>query len=66
MGKSTYMVKPSQLRRKPIRGKTEKNIYYMKTKLQPLSLLRGETIKAYKKIKAFFGINSIGDGDFFL
>ena len=38
----------------------------MKTKLQPLSLLRGETIKAYKKIKAFFGINSIGGGDLFL
>ena len=44
----------------------QKNINYMKKKLQPLSKLRGENIKAYKIMKALFGINSIENGGLLL
>ena len=35
-----------------------KKISLIKTKLQPLSQLRGENIKAYKNMESFFAINS--------
>ena len=44
----------------------QKNINYMKKKLQPLSKLRGENIKGYKIMKALFGINSIENGGLLL
>ena len=43
-------------------GQDRKNIHYMKTKLQPLSQLKWKNIKAYKRMKAFFRMNSIRGG----
>ena len=38
----------------------------MKTKLQPLSQLKGENLKDYKRMKTFYGMNSIRGESLFL
>ena len=54
MGKSTYMVKPSQLRRKPIRGKTEKKYILYEDKITTSLSFKRRDYKSLQKNKSFF------------
>ena len=47
MGKSTYMVKPSQLRRKPIRGKTEKKYILYEDKITTSLSIKRRDYKSF-------------------